>query len=424
MNDFSVLDYNWTQDIDYYSTWIPHLENVGTSYQLVEADPNDILILSDSNCDKDMKYHVHKQIWYHTIDAYLIEYYHLNKAYRNTPHSVTLDCNTQEKLVNYLQAASNRRKPISKQLRIIFPKRTSPDNIANHPFFIPGHAPAAMLNAMYRWLWSPANSKSKMTSLFYDGLIFCPKKEDPEVPSPIPSFTLMDYIEHELFTGISLSIEISAILLEISDSELRQKALDAFTDNALAHIVRSDRLFFRIAASRNYFQQIILESNTLSYKWNGYQKKELTSSTLWKEVIERAQKHIPPLYNNTITIVKPSQSESASDVLSLERDIKFGALSDSQKDKEISIQDKLYHLETLIQEMKKPVDLMDYVRHPIHGLAIFCNPKHPNVNHYLQLLEEESHYPTTSISRCRTEGHKLFMKVHEKVQNAIQESLS
>lgn len=421
MNDFSVLDYNWTQDIDYYSTWIPHLENLGTPYQFVEADPNDILVLSDG--EKNMEYHVHKQIWYHTIDAYLIEYYHLNKENRNTPQSITLDCYTREKLVNYLQTASNRRKPISKLLRINFLDHATPSDIVTHPFDIPGYAPAEILNALYHWLWFPSNAKSKMTSIYYDGLIFRPQMEDPGMLFPIPSFTLMDYIEHELYTGISLSIEISAILLEISNSKLRKKALDAFAAKALAHIVRSDRLFFRIAAARNFFQQIILESSALSYKWNGYQQNKLFSSTLWEEVIEHAQKHIPPLYYNAITIVKPPQSESTSDVLSFECDIKLGGLSDAQKNYNISIQDKLNHLEALIQKMKKPVDLVDYVRHPMHGLAIFCNPNHPNVNQYLQLLEEESHYPTASIPRCKTDGHDLFMEVHEKVQKAIQESV-
>ena len=69
----------------------------------------------------------------------------------------------------------------------------------------------------------------------------------------MPAFDLEDYIAHELKTGISLSTEITAIVLEL-DEEIRDVVLNEFYQSALRDIVRFPFPFARIAAARNYFQ--------------------------------------------------------------------------------------------------------------------------------------------------------------------------
>ena len=120
-----------------------------------------------------------------------------------------------------------------------------------------------MLNLWCHDLCLDRRGKDIKTEIFFDGVRYVPKKikdsgdgrgsEKEKVTSDdlirsendakqkwcdeddILSFTLSDYIFHELATGVSLSIEITAALMEL-DPSIRDAALEAFFKKGLAEV--------------------------------------------------------------------------------------------------------------------------------------------------------------------------------------------
>lgn len=83
----------------------------------------------------------------------------------------------------------------------------------------------------------------------------------------IPDFKPEDYIAYELMTGLSLSVEITAILLEI-DQEIRDLAFYYFYKHALTDLVRTPFPYARATAARNFFLQVNLEWTKAKYEWS------------------------------------------------------------------------------------------------------------------------------------------------------------
>ena len=82
----------------------------------------------------------------------------------------------------------------------------------------------------------------------------------------IPSFNPEDYIAYELMTGLSLSTEITAILLEI-DQEIRDLALYYFCEYAIKDLVRIPFPYARSTAARNFFLQVNLAWSKNKHEW-------------------------------------------------------------------------------------------------------------------------------------------------------------
>lgn len=398
-----VLDFDWEKDIQATPIPIQYIYDhrpkdprringsfLGEPNQLVQADPDDMLVLSHKPMEKTT-YHAYASLWKNTLDHYLYAYYHLTKKkYGNENVLYELPYESQEKYFNYIETSATRRKKLLPGLVLGTSNRCSS---ADKKFIsISRFASSSSINTILRWLWTPSNASNQESSLFHDGLVFHLEDESTVESEPVPPFTLVDYIEHELITGISLSIEITSVLLEIDDPALREAAFSAFVDNALDLAVASPLLFTRNTAARNFIQQIIMESNSQQYEWREDFTTPFVSTQQWQNAVQRARSHTEILritpYDDYDTV---SQIDSALDQIT-----------------------------TLLSQVKSPVNLPSYVEKPTRGLAAFCHPDHKNIAYFLNKLGNEDMQQLTRIPRCREKEHQLFIQVHTKVKTAIR----
>jgi hypothetical protein len=279
---------------------------------------------------------------------------------------------------------------------------------------VPRHIKNAAGNLLWRWLRVSDNAEHEKKSLAFDGLLLwllvntdleykpdneskTPKnkpgdnqKKSRKMVCPVENFTLIDYIYHEMYTGISLSIEITAVLLEFEDEILAEEALKAFQKHALKDIVFSPMLFTRICAARHFFQQILMEKMVDQYGWTSLEKSVQDEERQWKQRVNRACAHIGSAYKPVLCYVQ-----------------------------DLEIDEALMHLTMLITKMKQPVDLFGYVNNPEHGLAVFCNPNHKNAKFFLDELKTGQEQKLQKDRRSSRREIRLFRKVHEMVRKAI-----
>lgn len=432
MEKTTCLDFDWEKDVQ--SAFEPPSYTVqprkvnptdpkddrywtvgGDSYRLVQADPNDILHISDP-VSGEHHYHVNKMIWMNTIDRYIFQYMKLvKKQHGDKKKAVEVPDAVINKLHDYLEASDSRKKPRPHFIQL--PKLDSviEENKVCDRAEVPSFAPASYLNAVCRWVLSHSNSTDKQSSMYYDGIVL--RLADPKEGSVVdfvPSFTLADYVEHELLTGISLSIEITAVLLEIKDDELRKAALEAFCTKPVKILeistyaekvkplktiplmtpldicVRSQCFFTRNAAARSFFQQIIMEKSVQIYEWKGL-NNAVSKSLLEEDTVQRAISHLNILIPN----------------------VGWEFVPDNQ------IQEAIDQIYMMLSQVTIPVNLPDYVKNPQNGLAAFCHPKHKNVNLFLNELDTKDRKRITEIPRCRTNAHEWFKKVHSAVKASI-----
>lgn len=126
---------------------------------------------------------------------------------------------------------------------------------------------------------------------------------------------------------------------------------------------------------------------------NSYED-QFSSSPLWRKALEHAQYH-------------PNR-------LSSEHNSDNADVSDREQ-----IDAILNKITSLLSQVCHPINLPAYVEHPTHGLPVFCNGKHANVEKLLQIIVEQELQP----ARCRREDYILFRKVHSHIRTAIQEGI-
>ena len=288
ISSYEQCQYNWEQDIknalpppsvsydpaEYTPEELNRSFNykLGQPYCLVTADPNDSIILMN-DLGMTTEYPAHCNVWQNTIDHYLCEYYMLSrKKYGESVVSCILTDKMQEKLRNYIDAASDRQKSLPQNIHLGNRRELNQDSTC---FLLPAFAPAEYRNQFYRWIDTFAKAPKRVSSIEYDGLPFVRSGCKTAFP-----FTIIDYIEHEYQTGVSLSIEVTAILLEIKPVH-RDEVLDAFVQNAMPAIIRCPYLFTRNTVARQYIQQIIMERYLLESTLQNPDKDQLSSCLLY-----------------------------------------------------------------------------------------------------------------------------------------------
>lgn len=392
----SIFDFDWGKDI----LESPEPPNVVVSDRpYVQADPTDMLQFLEAVSGSKIHY-VHKGIWQNTLDRYLEHYYRLvRKKEAGQRQNPELPKILETKMTSYFDTAEGRKKPIPPVVRhTVCMSREVLENWRAQDHVVIPNAGKAYLNYACRWLFTKDGAPLQPWSLFYDGLLLRVKNKKAEKPEPITlvrDFSLCDYLDHEMLTGISLSIEITAVLLEFFDIPLRERALDAFEEHALPTVVRSREPFARISAARNFFQQILMECNTAYYHWRSSIRTGEIPDAEWEGMVSQAVRHVDLLKRRRLRLDVP------------ERDT----------DRAIA------HIEGLLSKVVSPVNLPEYVKNPEHGLAAFCNPKHPNTGYFLRELKKKDAMQITEIPRCRRKEHELFRDVHARVKRAIEKAL-
>ena len=358
---------------------------------MAQADPNDILELKNPVNNRNC-FHANPYIWKETIDQYLVEYCNLLSR-RDEGKTVTIELPSTiaNKYFNNEQRTRKTKKNVDRAFQHFAHEK-------NKAFSMDQFGGNAYLNRLCRILFHRKDATSnqdyslenealiQQDSLFHDGLIF----RMIEFPDFNLKFNLVDYVMHECLTGISLSIEISAVLLEFENDALRNKAFLEFRDKMLPDIVRCPYFFTRNAVARLFFQQILLECENRAYQWNAPRISSSFSGEEWNNLIGRATKCKAMLTSLPTANVKDCE-----------------------------LNDAIAHMESLIAQVKLPVNVFEYVQNTSYGLALFCNKKHKNVQFYLDTLKKNDTNNTAKIKKPQSNPHIMFQNVHRCVNYAI-----
>lgn len=365
---------------------------------MVEVDPSDKMVFRQPIFSKT-EYTATKLTWCNTIDKYLCQYYMLRKRKLG---EATCDIELPEKIYEKYKNYAGRGRKNRKILEVndtffihqkgVRKSKTDSSIFRTYEFLKPLY-----INRLFRSLWTAADADKQKKSPFYDGLLFCYQ----EAPNFIPKYNVEDYIAHEWLTGISLSIEITSLLLEYGKENinLRENALTEFCKHALPSVVQSPAIFARNAAARNFFRQILVESMVQRFRWSAVSEKKkndnIWSDGEWKDLIYRANLHVAGL---------PVEIDSYA----------------KEDEWNIDVDESLSWLLLLLGKVDLPVNIPDYVENPVYGLAAFCHPNHENVPFFLNLLSERKGEDTTRIMVSSLSEEVLFREVHKYVREACQ----
>jgi len=404
-------------------------QSAGWEYEpllVVQADPTDIVTAKvksnasekgnteGANSDKQSdvaevlvrkNYHMHPMMWLNTVDKYVNQYCRLYELLYDKQKEVewievAIHETVQEKLLKQKKEVKRKRKTLevnTSYVRYVRPNALS--DTGGGRYKIPKHGAPLYLNCLYRDISTPSNATQKKLELTYDGKKYIEGDW-------IPNFSLTDYYWHEAITGISLSIEITAILLEVQnklpDVALWERAFSDFCKKALPTIAKSRMYFTRNAIARSFFQQIYLEQTIRSYEWEDDEKEWKSFCCDWEED-DRKWK----AYHGWESLIRRAMIPcSLLKSYPYEPDVP-----------ETELEQSLTHLWELLKSAERPIDFAGYIENPTHGLAMFCNPAHENVSRFLNELG-------MGVDIGETEGIKprerrLFTKIHQAVKMAM-----
>ena len=405
MSNNTILKLSWALDIPDYPVF-PRFESWGNGpcfnfgVDLIQVDPEDWIKINMPSSGKK-KLLATKLIWEHTIDRYLLLYYDIarnvhgdERCYADFPSEI--DGKVKAIMSRPIKARKNISVPFDGVVSLREIKKLpdassqnkklagiSASKTTSYTYEVPCFTQSAYLNLLYKDIATKADANSQRLSLFFNGLPF----RSSEVAL---HFELEDYIYHEWLTGISLSIEITAILLRFQNIQLRDLAFDDFCKEVLPKVALSPYIYTRIAVARHYFLQVLLDANRLKYVWNSNGINGLEG-----EAKERFFM-LPRLH---------------AGILSLEYEVPNICEGEQEE--------AMAHLLKLLSDVVVPLNLPTYVNSPLYGLAAFCHPRHKNVNYFTNKLSEEQSTMTDKLPRDRGNKEMLFKMVHEAVLKAI-----
>lgn len=269
----------------------------------IVAERSDILTLKlDGDSEKTV--HMYTEAWMRSLDYLLYRYLTLVLHDPHYSSTIRVPVEIRHKYQTYRNLSKKRQH---KDSEFILPDYyiephdgalDSNDSDGKYEYFKTDNPVApAVLNVFCHGLFPQAGDKKTrwnphINAQLYE-LISCGK-------NTIPDFRPEDYIAYELMTGLSLSVEITAILLEI-DQEIRDLALYYFCEYAIMELVRIPFPYARSTAARNYFLQINLDWNKAKYEWFHILSPDTTKQIIEDSaikalpyILDLSQKHLGP----------------------------------------------------------------------------------------------------------------------------------
>lgn len=244
----------------------------------------------------------------------------------------------------------------------------------------------------------------------------------------IPNYGLECFMAHELLTGISLTTEITAALLEI-DETIRTDAFEHFCEHTLNDVVRLPFPFARASAARDYFFQINLDFATEKYRWRRNYADDLVQHVLVNSS-SIASRHIDLLHKASFCPEKPyyfweqSICDTEKPKELQQRPYYFGptyAMSFPKTDDPYQIDAYLKQIESYLKAAVSPLNWESIYNSPRKNLVIFANPHHkyiPLLMRYLETGFLDKDYGGDKLPLNIDAFKSLFQQVHEQVKKA------
>lgn len=419
-NDNMFCSLNWDDDIERIPSPIEAFMDIGDESvshlpvnsfnqlivdgMMVQSEGTDRILLSKKD-SKARAYQPHPRLWLGTIDEYIEYYFELAERLEALQdfdkwYVFAFPSPLEEKYLNQFKERVRARKNLN--IHKIRENLICIDGSAGHRYKTKRLGAGAYLNYIFRVLSIRKDAKDVHTSLEYDGLKICLDAYGREsglspdqIDKIIPTFTIIDYYAHEILTGISLSIEITAILLELEEKlqnkDLWKEAFSVFCEKALTRIVQSRYIFTRIAVARLFFLQVFWDEMVWTYRWHGHR--------FWESDFDKIRTFRKALSHCDILNILPDVIKCPDD------EIKYS----------------MNYIQELLYEMKEPINLFQCINTPSRRIAIFCNPQHKYVPEFINELERLS--SGNDISELPAKNMDMFRKAHTEVRKALKRDL-
>lgn len=418
---------------------------------MVEADPDDTLTFRAYDGDDEEIIQMHTSAWLQSMDYLLCR--RLTLALReDCDRTIKLPVPSlvQERYHDYKKDPVKDRKNLTIPIPSYFPKPSSFEKMPKADGYVSYQAPPFLepsrLNLFCHEIFTRPNNKNWLQDPRRDAIPF-----QLDGMGSLPVFQLEDYVAHELKTGISLSTEITAVVLELNDA-IRDIALNVFFETALEDIVRFPFPFARISAARNFFQQIDSEWSREKYLWNpqGTQGRE---SEILADAFRRARKHVNSLHTAPIyvpdsgTFQMAIAPEELEPILRIEKEQmedptlsrRYRVIRDPQSGEVECVHQFLVsflpifpitkdpaqmdiymeHIDAYLQCIRSPLDWSSLKDKTPEHLAVFTNPSHrhiPLLLHYIKTGTMFKLFEGDALPCVGKDAKNLFSAIHKKVR--------
>lgn len=422
---------------------------------MVQSDPDDTLVFRAYDGDEPETFQMHSLAWLQSMDYLLCR--QLTLALREDScdtKTLLVPAKVQERYHDYKHDSVVDRKTLSVPIPSYFPKPSLFEKLPKADGYIAYQVPPFLepsrLNFFCHEIFTRPNNTKKIHDPRRDALPFSLKDM-----GDLPIFQLEDYVAHELKSGISLSTEITAVVLEL-DETIREIALNAFFETALEDLVRFPFPFSRISTARNFFQQISSEWSREKYRWSTQSTKGRESDIL-ADTFRHAKKHVNCLYNAPIYSsekerfqISPGPDELEAILLTEKAQMEDPALPRKYRIMHDPVSGKIEsmheyftpflpefpvtkdpeqmdtymeYINAYLQWIRAPLDWSTLKgKFPEH-LAVFTNPQHKHIPLLLNYIKTQKMYKIfngNALPCSGTEAKQLYIRIHERVRAISQ----
>ncbi len=410
-------------------------------FPLLCYEKNDILRYTDTDFDQP-RFQATPVIFQSTFDYYLLSYcamrYFLLKGKYRAISTLLNDYLTEER-----RKAKDRRRKYPPHLNIRFQPRYAGDLQA---YQLPEFALNAAQDILCKTLFLRPNATEQLSSLQLHGHFISEKSLENKQCFVVQSadaahFDLEDYFYYEYFTGVNLSLEITAALMEISDASPEIFDAEYIWDNVKENIkslVQSPMLLSRNAVARYYILEIQNEFRDKQQRLpvgteiNGCKKyKPLLDSAINRAIkqvdIEAAKLFIPCKTESFHTLNRdknlrersPFESRQGSNepVADVGDVYKPSPICNYISQDALAWENASEYFKANLMTILDPVNPSEFLKNPRYGPFVFCNIKHAGVKDILDMIDVNA--KEFNICRDRSKPIRLFQRVHKEILDSI-----
>ena len=427
----------------------------------IANDPTDKLTLKLGE-DEEETIQMYSTAWMRSLDYLLYRYFTLVLHTKSGPSEISVPNEVQEKFKYRTRLSERQQKKLDRitpdYMSELTAQTRTRDKLDYSVYHTSSHFGPALLNLFCHELFNRTDNMKWRRSPRIDALAYQFKRKNSSTRESykIYDYKLEDYFAHELLTGISLSTEITAVLLDL-DEEIREIAFRKFCKYALGKIVRLPFPYARASAARYFFMQIRLEWVKRKNQWDVINDKKwiteavdqfASEAILYIDTLHMAS--LRPEYPSSFQESRPADDEEMLELLRRERlrktdftmpqgieileekkeagEIVFNRLLDPwwqtsypPTDDPMLIAAYKEQIKVNLEAVASPLNWEQVSKEIAHNLVAFTNPNHKYIPILLTYLEDGRMDPKGSrkiLPVTHKDCETLFAVVHHAIREA------
>lgn len=382
-------------------------------------DKSDILKYTDS---RTYRFHATPIMLHSTFDYYLLSYCAMQYLLHDEK-TAELNEYLNDKLSTEREKAKSRRRKLPRYMRL---KQQSKDKYQCQSF-----ASNAVQDILCKCFFLRANATTKYSSLEFHSHFIAPESLAEKTKfiswsADEANFDLEDYFYYEYFTGVSLSLEITAALMDISKDcpyKLETDFVWERIKEKVKPLARSPMFLSRNVVARYYILEIRAELQKRIRQFDqGIEisipdKSKLIDSCI-KEATKRVDIEASKLYDpyrlESFHVYTPDTPDENVVARVQPRPPVCCFLCEMLEDSEIASQ----YFKTMLLTITEPIHLSTSLQDSKHGPIIFCNEGHKEMPKLFDSIKQQEN-AAFEVAQNRTQENTLFQKVHQEILSAI-----